>query len=191
MNKHNAACEVKVRCGISTTMFRVPSLGARHLIETIPEGWWLFRFPQSFYTHLFATIGSQWAVFSGIYPSFAGCLEQISQIRVQTYPIEQTCFLGFAVEIIWRSGVSSNAVRTCNLALTKGCLEKLGVVQTRVLRCIMGWVRTHDGLSWRNIMAQMNHKFAGVPKGGLGRQALAIEVSTSTSDCTLTWRMAG
>ena len=30
-----------------------------------------------------------------------------------------------------------------------------------------------------------------VPNGGLGRQTLPIEVSTCTSDCTLTWKMAG
>ena len=44
------------------------------------------------------------------------------------------------------------------LPLTKGCLQKLGVVQTRMLRSIIGWVRSHDDLSWRDIMVQMNHK---------------------------------
>ena len=37
------------------------------------------------------------------------------------------------------------------LPLTKGCLQKLGVVQTRMLRSIIGWVRSHDDLSWRDI----------------------------------------
>ena len=46
------------------------------------------------------------------------------------------------------------------LPLTKGCLQKLGVVQRRMLRSIVGWVRIHDDLSWRDIMVQMNHKLA-------------------------------
>ena len=46
------------------------------------------------------------------------------------------------------------------LPLTKGCLQKLGVVQRRMLRSIVGWVRVHDDLSWRDIMVQMNHKLA-------------------------------
>ena len=46
------------------------------------------------------------------------------------------------------------------LPLTKGCLQKLGVVQKRMLRSIVGWVRIHDALSWRDIMAQMNHTLA-------------------------------
>ena len=46
------------------------------------------------------------------------------------------------------------------LPLTKGCLQKLGVVQTRRFRSIVGWVRIHDALSWRDIMVQMNHKLA-------------------------------
>ena len=81
------------------------------------------------------------------------------------------------------------------LPLTKGCLQKLGVVQTRMFRSIVVWVRIHDDLTWRDIMVQMNHKLAIAktlfPNGGLGRQTLPIEVSTCTSDCTLTWRMAG
>ena len=44
------------------------------------------------------------------------------------------------------------------LPLTKSCLQKLGVVQTRTLRSIIGWARIHDDLSWRDIMVQMNHK---------------------------------
>lgn len=43
------------------------------------------------------------------------------------------------------------------LPLTKSCLQKLGAVQKRQLLCIVGWVRIHDGLSWREIMVQMNH----------------------------------
>ena len=46
------------------------------------------------------------------------------------------------------------------LPLTKGCLEKLGVVQKRMLRSILGWVRILDDLSWRDIMVPMNHKLA-------------------------------
>ena len=46
-----------------------------------------------------------------------------------------------------------------NLPLTKGCLQKLGVVQTRMLRSIVGWVRIHDDLTWRDIMVQMNHNW--------------------------------
>ena len=46
------------------------------------------------------------------------------------------------------------------LPLAKGCLQKLGVVQIRMLRSIVGWVRIHDDLSWRDIMVQMNHKLA-------------------------------
>ena len=46
------------------------------------------------------------------------------------------------------------------LPLTKGCLQKLGVVQKRMLRSIVGWVRIHDDLSWLDIMVQMNHKLA-------------------------------
>ena len=46
------------------------------------------------------------------------------------------------------------------LPLTKGCLQKLGVVQRRMLRSIVGWVQIHDGLSWRDVMVQMNHKLA-------------------------------
>ena len=46
------------------------------------------------------------------------------------------------------------------LPLTKGCLQKLGVVQRRMLRSIVGWVRIHDDMSWRDIMVQMNHKLA-------------------------------
>ena len=46
------------------------------------------------------------------------------------------------------------------LPLTKGCLQKLGVVQRRMLRSIVGWVRIHDDLSWRDVMVQMNHKLA-------------------------------
>ena len=30
----------------------------------------------------------------------------------------------------------------------------------RMLRSIIGWVRIHDDQNWRNIMAQMNHRFA-------------------------------
>ena len=65
------------------------------------------------------------------------------------------------------------------LPLTKGCLQKLGVVQRRMLRSIVGWVRIHDDLNWRDC-----EKF--IANGGLGRQTLPIEVSTCTSDCTLT-----
>ena len=46
------------------------------------------------------------------------------------------------------------------LPSTKGCLQKLGVVQRRMLRSIVAWVRIHDALSWRNVMVQMNHKLA-------------------------------
>ena len=46
------------------------------------------------------------------------------------------------------------------LPLTKVCLQKLGVVQRRMLRSIVGWVRIHDDQNWRNIMAQMNHRMA-------------------------------
>ena len=46
------------------------------------------------------------------------------------------------------------------LPLTKGCLHKLGVVQGRMLQSIVGWVRIHDNLSWRDVMVQMNHKLA-------------------------------
>ena len=77
-----------------------------------------------------------------------------------------------------------------NLPLTKGCLQKLGVVQTRMLRSIVGWVRIHDDLTWRDIMVQNESQIGDcenfVPNGGLGRQTLPIEVSTCTSDCTLT-----
>ena len=43
------------------------------------------------------------------------------------------------------------------LPLTKVCLQKLGVVQGRMLRSIGGWVRIHDDQGWRDIMVQMNH----------------------------------
>ena len=46
------------------------------------------------------------------------------------------------------------------LPLTKGCLQKLGVVQKRLLVSIVGWVRTHDDPSWRDSMVQMNHTLA-------------------------------
>ena len=46
------------------------------------------------------------------------------------------------------------------LPLTKGCLQKLGVVQKRMLRSIVGWVRIHDALSWPDIMAQMKRRLA-------------------------------
>ena len=46
------------------------------------------------------------------------------------------------------------------LPLTKVCLQKLGVVQRRMLRSIDGWVRIHDDQNWRDIMAQMNHRMA-------------------------------
>ena len=83
------------------------------------------------------------------------------------------------------------------LCETKGCLQKLGVVQIRMLRSIVGWVRIlHDDMSWRDSMVQMNHKLAIARPlfpctGGLGTQTLPIELSTCTLDCTLTWRMAG
>ena len=46
------------------------------------------------------------------------------------------------------------------LPLTKVCLQKLGVVQRRMLRSIVGWVRIHDDQNWRDIMVQMNHRMA-------------------------------
>ena len=46
------------------------------------------------------------------------------------------------------------------LPLTKVCLQKLGVVQRRMLRSIVGWVRIHDDQNWRDIMLQMNHRMA-------------------------------
>ena len=42
----------------------------------------------------------------------------------------------------------------------RAACKKLGVVQTRMLRSIVGWVRIHDDLSWRDVMVQMNHKLA-------------------------------
>ena len=76
------------------------------------------------------------------------------------------------------------------LPLTKGCLQKLGVVQRRMLRSIVGWVRIPDDLSWRDIMVQMNHKLAIAkilfPMEGWEDRLFRIEVSTCTSDCTLT-----
>ena len=46
------------------------------------------------------------------------------------------------------------------LPLTKVCLQKLGVVQRRMFRSIVGWVRIHDDQNWRDIMVQMNHRMA-------------------------------
>ena len=46
------------------------------------------------------------------------------------------------------------------LPLTKVCLQKFGVVQRRMLRSIVGWVRIHDDQNWRDIMVQMNHRMA-------------------------------
>ena len=46
------------------------------------------------------------------------------------------------------------------LCETRGCLQKLGVVQKRMLRSVVGWVRIHDGPSWQDIMVQLNHKLA-------------------------------
>ena len=77
------------------------------------------------------------------------------------------------------------------LQLTKGRLQKLGVVQRRMLRSIVARVRIHDDLSWRGLDYCANELRIGdcenfVPNGGLGRQTLPIEVSTCTSDCTFT-----
>ena len=37
------------------------------------------------------------------------------------------------------------------LPLTKVCLQKLGVVQRRMLRPIAGWVRIHDDQNWQKL----------------------------------------
>jgi len=50
--------------------------------------------------------------------------------------------------------------RPATLSLTKGCLQKLGVVQKRMLRSILGWVRIRNGVTWRDIMVRMNRKLA-------------------------------
>ena len=128
-----------------------------------------------------------------ICPSSAGCLEQISQI--QTYLIEQACLFGFAAEIIWRSGVSCYALRTCNLAIDKGLLAKTWC-RAKTNASVYSWVGSN---SWWPELAghyganesQIGNCENFIPNGGLGRQTLPIEVSTCTSNCTLTWRMAG
>ena len=51
-------------------------------------------------------------------------------------------------------------VGLATLPLTKVCLQKLGVVQRRMLRSIFGWVRIHDDQNWRDILAHMNHRMA-------------------------------
>jgi len=46
------------------------------------------------------------------------------------------------------------------LPLTKGCLQKLGVVQKRLHRSILGVVRIPNDLTWREIMVRVNRKLA-------------------------------
>ena len=131
-----------------------------------------------------------------ICPSSAGCLEQISQIhQIQTYLIEQACLFGFAAEIIWPSGVSCHALRTCNLAIDKGLLAKTWC-RAKTNASVYSWVGSNSW--WPQLAGHYgaNESQIGdcenfVPNGGLGRQTLPIKVSTCTSDCTLTWRMAG
>ena len=50
-----------------------------------------------------------------------------------------------------------------SVVLWNGCrrTEKPMIqLATPMLRSIVGWVRIHDDLSWRDIMVQMNHKLA-------------------------------
>ncbi len=92
----------------------------------------------------------------GICPSLAGCLEQISFHFLQNKHISLVLWLKFFDAVVSAAMLFGLAT----LSLTKGCLQKLGVVQRRILRSIVRWVRIDDDQNWRNIMAQRNHRMA-------------------------------
>ena len=124
--------------------------------------------------------------------SLAGCLEQIHKYKhiLLNKHVSLFCGLKLFDAVVFPAMLFGLAT----LPLTKGCLQKLGVVQKWMLRSIVGWIWIHDDLSWRDIMVQMNHELAIAKtlfQWRVGQTDSSDRSSACTSDCTLTWKMAG